>query len=177
MKITHVVALVAITLLFGGASGCNDIPTSDQKMNSAQEQLANEAVMEVGMPAIVNFQEKRMMKSIIESRDRSIATTTYVMSEMTGQLFKMCDSVGYGLPYATQYTNPMKVITQGAPGVATIPQADPNGLFSPSSSEGTWVLCLDPSDKKDKVVYSEPRVIVSPFPITLTPVPFAAASK
>ncbi len=44
-----------------------------------------------------------------------------------------------------------------------IPQADPNGLFSPASAEGAWVLCLDPADKRTKPVYVEPRVVVSPF--------------
>jgi hypothetical protein len=161
-----------------GVSACDSsqpIPTSDQKMNRAQEQLANEAVMQVGMPAITNFQEKRMAKSILEARDQTIATTTYVMASMSGQMFKLCDSVGYGLPYATQYTNPSKVIWHGdlhdSAGV-TIPQADPNGLFSPAQADATWVFCLDPATKKDKPVYVEPRVIVSPFPLELTPIPF-----
>jgi hypothetical protein len=160
-------------------AGCDQekIPTSDQKMNKQQEDLANEAVMQVGMPAITNFQEKRMMKSVIEARDRTIATTTYVFAQNTGQIFKLCDSVGYGLPYATQYTNPMKALwyTRGETSIAgvSVSQADPNGLFSPSQSEATWIFCLDPVTKKDKAVYVEPRVIVAPFPITLTPVEFA----
>ena len=99
------------------------------------------------------------------------------MAENTGQLFKLCDSVGYGLPYATQFTNPMKALWHQPDyhdsSVAVIPQADPNGLFSPPSAEGTWVFCLDPATKKDKPVYAEPRVIVAPFPLALTPVEFA----
>jgi hypothetical protein len=171
MFISIIVASLAI-------AGCNDgIPSSDQKMNKQQEDLANEAVMQVGMPSITNFQEKRMMKSVIEARDRTIATTTYVMAQNTGQLFKLCDSIGYGLPYATQYTNPMKLAslwssTSRSDGTA-IPQADPNGLFSPAAAEATWIFCLDPATKKDKPVYVEPRVIVAPFPIALTPVEFA----
>ena len=45
-----------------------------------------------------------------------------------------------------------------------MPQADPNGLFSPESAEGTWVLCSDPSGNGEtRPVYVEPRIIVSPF--------------
>jgi len=172
MKTIYALGLVIAGVLVSADSCDQPIPTSDQKMNQQQEVLANEAVQEVGMPAITNFQEKRMMKSVIEARDRTIATTTYVMAQNTGQMFKLCDSVGYGLPYSTQFTNPDKIVTHGAEGISVIPQADPNGLFSPSSAEGTWVFCLDPTTKKDKPVYVEPRVIVAPFPLALTPVEF-----
>lgn len=46
---------------------------------------------------------------------------------------------------------------------ATINQADPNGLFSPASAEGTWILMKDPNGDSVKPVYCEPRVICSPF--------------
>jgi len=166
-------ALPVLTLL----AGCDDTrpATSDQIMNRQQEQMSREAVQQVGLPAITNFFEKRTLKAIIELRDQGISTTTYIVAEQTGQLFKVCDSIGYGFPASTQYTNPQKVSDFARGGnyaYLAIPQADPNGLFSPASSDGTWVMCLDPSDKKDKAVYLEPKVIVSPFPITLIPVPF-----
>ncbi len=165
----------ALALSIGGCDS-QSIPSSDQKMNRAQEQLSNEAVQAVGMPAIVNFQEKRMAKDIMEARDTTRATVTYVMAENSGQLFKLCDSVGYGLPYATQFTNPSKVTERSCPGsgcsLATIPQADPNGLFSPAVADATWIFCLDPATKKDRPVYVEPKTIVSPFPLELTPVAF-----
>jgi len=169
------IILAALTL-----GACNEptVPSSDQKMNAQQEAISNEAQQEVGMPAITNFQEKRMAKSIIEARDHSIATTTYVFAENSGQMFKLCDSVGYGLPYATQYTNPSKAVYVSCPGkgcaITNIPQADPSGLFSPSTADATWILCIDPRDKKDKAVYVEPKTIVAPFPLSLTPIPFAA---
>ena len=166
-------ALLTVLLAATALTGCDEpVPSSDKKMNLAQEQMASEAVMQVGMPAIVNFQEKRMAKSILEARDRTIATTTYIVAENSGQLFKLCDSVGYGLPYSTQFTNPMKTISSYDRWAVAIPQADPNGLFSPSAADATWIFCLDPETKKDKPVYVEPRVIVSPFPIVLTPVAF-----
>jgi hypothetical protein len=176
VKSTYLIALAAALTL----AACDEprLKTSDQKMNAAQEQLANEAVMAVGMPAIVNWQEKRMAKSILEARDKTIATTTYIVAENSGQLLKLCDSVGYGLPYATQFTNPMKLAIQYFPEPighyvdGVMPQADPNGLFSPAAADATWIFCLDPADKKDKPVYVEPKTIVSPFPLALTPVAF-----
>ena len=87
-------------------------------------------------------------------------TYTYTFPEVTGIPVFLCNSVGYGLPAAMQYTNPEKYTFEGG----TMPQADPNGLFSPESAEGTWVLCSDPSGNgKTEPVYVEPRIIVSPF--------------
>jgi len=137
-------------------------PTSTQIERRKQEELSMQAVTQVGMPAIVNFAEKRMMKDILELRDKNVATTTYLVG-MNNQLTKVCDSVGYGLPYATQYTNPSRVVYDQGRGSQVIPQADPNGLYSPASADGTWVLCVDHKDGKAKPVFIEPRVIVSPM--------------
>lgn len=50
---------------------------------------------------------------------------------------------GYPIPYATQYTNPGTYVYGGG-GAAIMPQADPNGLFKPAATAGTWVLMMDP---------------------------------
>ncbi len=76
------------------------------------------------------------------------------------------DRCGRGIPYATQYTNPSKIDYYGQV-VMTLPQADPNGLFSPAAAEGTWVLCLNPKNKKVVPIYIEPRIIVSPFALNI----------
>ena len=143
-------------------AACDQQPTSTQIERKKQEELSLQAVQQVGMPAITNFAEKRMMKDILELRDKSAPTTTYLVG-MNNQLTKLCDSVGYGLPYATQYTNPQRVTGDGTHGYVTLPQADPNGLYSPAAAEGTWILCVDHKDGKAKPLYVEPRVIVSPI--------------
>ena len=135
--------------------------TSTSKERRVQEQISKQGVESVGFPSITNFAEKRMMKDIIELRDQNVATYVYI-TDMNGRLHKVCNAVGYGLPYATQYTNPMKVSDGGH---LTLPQADPNGLYSPAAADGTWVLCVDTKSGKPKPVYIEPRVIVSPIPL------------
>lgn len=160
------IAFIASVLALGTLlTACNDYPpTSTQIERKKQEELSLQAVQQVGMPAIVNFAEKRMMKDIMELRDKNVATTTYLVG-MNNQLTKVCNSIGYGLPYATQYTNPSRVVYDQGHGSQVIPQADPNGLYSPASADGTWVLCVDKKDGKAKPVFIEPRIIVSPMPI------------
>jgi hypothetical protein len=145
-------------------SACDSTLSSTQIERQKQEELSKQGVESVGFPAITNFAEKRMMKDIMELRDQNVATTTYI-TDMNGRLHKVCNSVGYGLPYATQYTNPMRAGGGGSGGYYTIPQADPNGLYSPASADGTWILCVDAKSGKPKPVYVEPRVIVSPIPL------------
>ena len=155
--------LLAVAVSTLGLTACGPQPESSTQIERRkQEELSLQAVQSVGMPAITNFAEKRMFKDILELRDRSVPTTTYLVG-MNNQLTKLCDSVGYGLPYATQYTNPQRVSNDVNHGSVTLPQADPNGLYSPASAEGTWVLCVDHKDGKAKPIYVEPRIIVSPI--------------
>jgi hypothetical protein len=140
--------------------------TSDRLQQEAQELILAEGTSQTGMPAIKNFRERKMLKQIIELRDQDgLVTYTYIVAEMTGKLVFLCNSIGYGMPAATQYTNPSKLVRPYARAqYQAIPQADPNGLFSPASAEGTWVMCADPVDgSKTRPVYTEPRIVVTPF--------------
>lgn len=174
MKKNHifaVLALLAVPLLMGAQGDCSGTPTAQQRENQMQATLQGEAVASVGVPAIYNFREKRLLKTIFELRDQEgLITYTYLYSPMTGKLQKFCDSIGYGIPYATQFTAPERVASPqevNYQGNITIPQPDPNGLFSPANAEGTWVMCKDPNGKSTQPVYIEPRVVVSPFPLAL----------
>ncbi|MEK9151293.1 MAG: hypothetical protein AAB547_01535 [Patescibacteria group bacterium] len=141
---------------------CDWRPTSDDTQRAQQEKMLQEGTAQVGMPAIKNFRERKLLKDILELRDQQgLVTYTYVWNEMQGKLVFFCDSIGYGIPYATQFTNPQKVENYNRS--ITLPQADPNGLFSPASAEGTWVMCKNPNGKEVRPIYVEPRIIVSPF--------------
>jgi hypothetical protein len=153
--------VVGCLLLAMSFAGCDMEQSSKQIESNKQEELSKRAVTIVGLPAITNFAEKRMMKDILELRDQNTPTVTYLVG-MENQLTKLCDSVGFGLPYATQYTNPQSQTYSGGDYIV-LPQADPNGLYSPAAADGTWVLCVDHKDGKAKPLYVEPRIIVSPI--------------
>ena len=139
-------------------SSCEE--NSDFKQNKQQEEITMRSFEAVGLPAITKFTEKRTLKSILELRDKEVVTYSYTQ-DMNGKLHLLCQSIGYGIPYATQYTNPQKI--SPADHYEPLPQADPNGLFSPAQADGTWVMCLNPETKLASAVLVEPRLIVSPF--------------
>jgi hypothetical protein len=146
-------------------AGCNN-PSSDKVQRQQQEAIAMQATMSVGMPSITNFAEKRLLKDIYELRDKMQPTYTYLAGEQSGVIGeKICDSLGYGIPYATQYTNPQKITySDGGGHVVTLPQADPNGLFSPAQADGTWIMCKVPNSDKIMPQFIEPKVITLTFP-------------
>jgi hypothetical protein len=159
---------ILVAIILGAALtccvvGCTEDHSSDDIQRAQQEEILQEGTASVGMPAIKNFREKRLLKDIYELRDQDGLTTyTYIVSEMNGRLIFLGESIGYGIPAATQFTNPQKC-EWGSSTAITLPQADPNGLFSPASAEGTWVMLKDPHGGSAKPVYIEPRIIVSPF--------------
>lgn len=158
-------------MIFAGALsllalvGCGDIPdNADKKEQRATEAITAQAVSQIGMPGVTNFTEKKLVRKLYELRDQEIATFTY-MPDMNGKLWHVCDSVGFGLPYGVQFSNPDKLVNPytTASGYITMPQAEPNGLYMPPSAEGTWVMCGAKNDVKP--VYIEPRIVVSSFPL------------
>jgi hypothetical protein len=157
-------AIIGIVVGLAGLSGCDFKPTATQIEAHKQEQLTLQGVQSVGLPSITNFAEKRLLKDLLELRDKSPATYTYLV-DMNNNYKFLCNSVGFGFPYATQFTNPSHVDADTQHGYAILPQADPNGLYSPASAEGTWIFCVDPKTEKPTPMYIEPRVIVSTFPL------------
>lgn len=173
------IALVALLMAIGLlASGClPDNPraqSADANMQEKTERSMREANAQIGMPAIKNFQERKLAKMIFELRDQeNLKTYAYIVNHMTGELVFIGECIGFGLPYSVQYTNPEKVWMENevyGNGMSsyndvggTIPQADPNGLFMPQGLSATWLMMIDPETKEPRPVYVEPEIIVSPF--------------
>lgn len=165
-----------IILLF--VIGCgNRTSTADDKERSNQERIQAEAFAQTGTPNIKNFRERCILKDIYEMRDsESLVTYTYIHNMMpvivhgvtskSGSLTFLGDTIGFGIPYATQYSNPQKFAqypTLVDKRYGTLPQSEPNSLFMPSSADGTWVMMLNPISKKAEPQYIEPRIAVFTF--------------
>ena len=154
---------IVVLFLTVGLVGCFKNTTDDEQAEQTEESLA-EANRQIGMPAIANFQERKLAKMIFELRDQADLTTyAYIVNHMTGELVFIGRCVGFGLPYSVQYTNPERPVYSNYHQSYTLPQADPNGLFMPSGLSATWLMMVDPKTKEVRPVYIEPQIIVSPF--------------
>lgn len=166
MKYLITTLVLALTLV-----ACEPSPTkstADQRQAQQTAQLTAEADRQTGMPAMVNFQEKKLLKSLYELRDQADLITYAYITTLDGRLVFLGQCVGYGLPYSTQYSNPERVVANrtfgnGGSIYGTLPQPEPNGLFIPEGLSATWLQMLNPETGDVLPVYVEQEIIVSPF--------------
>lgn len=165
-----------IVLLLILVCGCTArVQRNDSDINQAVKtrQSLAEADRQIGMPDITRFTERKLAKDILELRDKEITTYTYLVN-LEGKLIFLGESIGYGLPYSVQYTNPQQLVDgdnylgintfEDSGRIQVLPQADPNGLFMPDGLSATWIM-LKGQDGKAHPVYVEPEILVSPFPL------------
>ncbi len=160
-RIFTIIAIVIIGCMF---IGCWE-ETADEKQSLKTENLMAEISRQVGMPNIVNFQQKKLMKMIFELCDKeNLITYAYIKSDYQGKLMFIGKCIGFGIPFSAQFTNPQKVVKRLG-NRYILPQPDPNGLFMPTSSSATWLMMIDPKTNEPRPVYIEPEIVVSPFPL------------
>lgn len=170
MKTSSVVYGILVVVFMGCFSlmaGCGEILSTDKKQAQQTEQLMAEAQRQVGMAAIVNFQERKQFKMILELRDREdLVCYAYLFNEREGKIGQYLGRcIGFGLPASVQYTNPKRLVrVYSGSGYHSLPQPDPNGLFMPEGLSATWVMLIDKKGNA-RPVYVEPLIIVSPFPL------------
>lgn len=159
---------VAFTLLsslslLGLVAGCaGDTSTADQQQQQHQEQTDSQSNSEVGFPAITHFTEKKDLKMIYELRDNpKYVTYMYTKNEMDGKWVYQGTAIGYPIPYSTEFTNPQYIAKYATNvGVAVLPQADPNGLFSSQNTKADWIMRDGPNGLYAE--YIEPDTDVTP---------------
>lgn len=97
--------------------------------------------------------ERHLMTELYTSRNDAVATWSLTWDTFRGKISWECPSIGFPIPGGTQLTNPMSDLRTSDP----VPQAEPNGLYSPSTSAGTYVMCLN-DDGTVSPVYVEDNV-------------------
>lgn len=165
-----IITMLFLTVFIFLIAGCNkkEVENTADDIQAQQTVTAMaEAQRQVGMPNIVNFQQRKLMKMIYELCDKEdLICYAYIKSDYQGKLFFIGKCIGFGIPFSAQFTNPEKVVHKrlyNGGSFGTLPQADPNGLFMPTSSSATWLMMIDPKTNKPRPVYIEPEIVVSPF--------------
>ena len=137
---------------------------SDVKENNDVERQQGVYVKSQPVPFFEWSLERHLMIELYKARNNSVTTYSYVVSPYTGKILASCTSLGYPIPATTQLTNPQKLAWSDYHDSATLPQAEPNGLYTPSSTHATWIMCLGPNGKIEPT-YWEPDVLTFPRPM------------
>jgi hypothetical protein len=161
-----IIVLLICSPFYLGNSSCDQTGSSDDIQKKKTDKMLNEAQRQIGMPNIINWQQRKLMKTIFELCDQEdLICYAYIKSDYQGKLIFIGKCVGFGIPFSAQFTNPQKIAKSRNSAYAILPQADPNGLFMPTASSATWLMMIDPKTNKPRPVYIEPEIVVSPFPL------------
>lgn len=165
MKRNIFLTAIIFVIIILASAGCVQVNSSvDSKQKVQQEQMLNEMNNKIGMPNITNFFEKSISKQLLEMRDDpKLVTYSYIRNEMSGKFVFLSQTIGFGVPYSVQYTNPERIAKSSElpySGNEVLPQADPNGLFMPESAAATWLIRVNQDGSLDPI-YIEDNVTVS----------------
>jgi hypothetical protein len=128
---------------------------------------------ETGMPRMVNFSQRKLLKNAYEDMDQT--TLTYVYTQgLDGKYVCMGQALGYGVSLGTQFTAatyPQRIAIPYSDGtypagygdIYSQEQPEPNGLYSPSSGEATIVNLVNPENGEAHTAIVEPRIVTIPF--------------
>jgi len=149
--------------------GCAQNPTVNEKESVAQDVIQQNLNSKVGgAPNITNGTDKLTVKKIYEKRDQANLITYVYSEDMVGILHFRFRAKGYPTCLATQWSAPTKWTYGGSTrGYYQEPQAEPNGIYPPATSEGDYILAIDENNPSvDHLVFFEPRWVVYDYPVS-----------
>ncbi len=158
MKKILCIILASIVCLTMAACGRKSHTSTESDYTQALMTQSND---EIGMPDITEFYEKKLAKEIFEKRDDSSLICYVYNQNRDGQYIYVGKSMGYGLPYSTQYTAPTIDDYRSNGATLTTHQADPNALYTADGLSATWLLMVDEETGENYIMYCEPTIIVT----------------
>lgn len=147
-------------------------PTTERSDTKKVQQQQSQYSKGQPIPAFDWSLERHLVIELYRLRNQKAATHSVWRSDR-GLVEGDCPSYGYGIPYDTSLTNPLvatDIDTQGEEhsyqggALASIEQAEPNGVFASKNTAATWVMCLGSAGTIEPV-YVETKVTVYPHPV------------
>ena len=152
MKIRTALAGLAVIAALGlSIAGCTSnpsAPSGQQQENRAQQQDTTSLVNDQPIP---HFNYSQIRQTLIDaetiSADGTQTTSFFFQMGDPDPVFS-CPSLGMPVANTAQLSNPQQVVHDSYPtgGAAlTVGQMDPNGIYAPAASTGTYVICVNSS--------------------------------
>jgi hypothetical protein len=148
--------------------GCYE-PTAETKNSREVQRQQEQYNITQPVPKFDWSQERDIVIQLYNLRNQRAVTHSVWRSDF-GTIEGDCPSVGYGIPYDTSLTNPLMVTAQAqdrelrSESLATVEQAEPNGLFASKNTSATWVMCVGENGEYDPI-YIEGKVTTYPYPV------------
>ncbi len=164
-------------LMFMGLvlAGCNEgNATQNSKDAKAVQRQQSQYAASQAVPAFNWSLERHLVIQLYQIRNMKAATHSVWRSDR-GIVEGDCSSIGFGLPYDTSLTNPLVATDIDLQGeehdyqggaLASVEQAEPNGVFASKNTSATWIMCAGDSGVIEPI-YVETKVTVYPYPVKI----------
>lgn len=172
--LVFLISLTSVVML----TACSKQAENSVEARDSKRVAHQQAQYEKGqpIPAFDWSLERHLVIELYKVRNQKAATHSVWRSDR-GIVEGDCPSYGYGIPYDTSLTNPLVAtdISQtgnvhhygnGGSSLASIEQAEPNGIFASKNTAATWVMCLGTAGTIEPV-YVETKVTVYPGPVNV----------
>lgn len=156
------IAIVLFSIFSMGADGCDKKTQDELDQKLSNDQLEQYSKRQP-IPVFDWSLERELIIKLYELRNKKVATHSVWRSDM-GTVEDDCPSIGFGLPYDTSLTNPLKPVEPDWHDSPVIEQQEPNGIYASKNTSATWVICAGPGGSLEPH-YIETRVTVYPYPV------------
>jgi hypothetical protein len=142
-------AIVAALTLAGCSHSSGT--SAQQQENQQQQQDTSSLINDQPIP---HFNYSQIRQTLIDAETISAngtQTTSFFFQLGDQDPVFSCPSLGVPVANTAQLSNPDQNYNSSYPNDGTsypIPQMDPNGIYAPSASSGTYVICVNSSGQK-----------------------------
>ena len=141
---------VAVTVLCTASACQNNQPAGQAQENTAQQ--ADQAALEASQP-IPHFGYSVIRQTLIDAETlaaNGTQTTSFFFQMGNQDPVYSCPSLGMPVPNTASLSNPQQVVPDpnASSGSEVVGQMDPDGVYAPAASEGTYVICLNSGGAK-----------------------------
>lgn len=152
MNIRRVIpAAVAAGGLALGLAACSHAPNAQQTEQQQQTQDLQSLEQSQPLPHF-NYSQERQALIVAESAAAAgTQTTSFFFNQGVQDPVSQCLSIGMGVPDSASLSNPQQIAPVSGKyggGTQVIGQEDPDGVYVPESSTGTWVNCVNPQGQE-----------------------------
>jgi len=143
-------AAIAVTALCTASACQNNQPAGQAQENTAQQ--ADQAALEAAQP-IPHYNYSQIRQTLIDAETMAAngtQTTSFFFQQGAPDPVYSCPSLGMPVPNTSSLSNPNQVVPDpnSSSGSEVIGQQDPDGIYQPAASDGTYVICLNADGAK-----------------------------
>lgn len=140
-------AVVMIALVGGCSKTKAAVPTGQQQENKQQAQATESLVNNQALPHFNYSQYRQNLIELETAMAKGVQTTSFFFNQGVQDPMGQCPSIGVPIPNTASLSNPQQVVdTYGgyqARNSSVVGQMDPYGVYVPTSSTGTYVMCIN----------------------------------